>query len=169
MERLIGIMIPDDIKAKIEQFCKQYEPNPAEPYMAMITPGMMEPIKGIDRKMQSFCLGQPPFAAIIGEPNLEHWDGGTVLYLSVMLGPLNIVRDKLVNHLRIKTGAFFRAQLVLVSRGANSEYDFDTALADAKEAFSKAQEFSVTALAVYSRENEDENFKVDATYQFTGR
>lgn len=169
MERLIGIAIPDDIKTKIEEFCKRYDIKPAEPYMALVTPGMIEPVKGVDRRMQSFCLSQPPFTTIIGGPNLELSDNGTVLYLSVMMGPLNNVRDKLVKHLHIKAGAVFRAQLVLVTRAADSQYDFDKAFADAKEVFSKAQEFSVTALAVYSRESESENFKIDTTYPFTGR
>lgn len=169
MERLIGIVIPDDIKTKIVKFCMQYNPKLTEPYMTLISPSQLAPVKGVDRKMQSFCLSQPPFKTIIGGPNVEHSDEGSFLYLSVMMGPLNTTRDRLVKHLKISAGSFFRAQLLLLSGKPNDNQHFDEMLQSAKEVFSKAQEFSVKSLAIYSRENEDEFFKIDAEYPFTGR
>lgn len=169
MEKILGIVIPDDIKANIVNFCKQYGSNPAEPYMALFTSDKIEAIKGLDRKMQSFCLSQTPFKTVIGGPNLEHSDTGTLLYLSVMMGPLNAARDKLAKSLHIQGGGFFRAQLVLLKRQDGTGENFDEMLAQAKEVFSKAQEISVTELALYSRESEQDSFRLETAYPFTGR
>lgn len=169
MEKLIGIVIPGEIKNEVDSFCKRFARGKIEPYMALVTPDKLAAIRGIDRKMQSFCLSQPPFITRIGGPNLEHSDAGTILYLSVIMGPLNTVRDKLMKHLKIPAGAFFRAQLILISGKADSGYDFDMILAEAKKTFVKPQEFSVKALAVYSREDGDSAFSIDSEYPFTGR
>lgn len=169
MERLIGIVIPEEIKNETDNFCKRFAHGPTEPYMALVTPDKLESVRGVDRKMQSFCLSQPPFKTIIGGPNLEHSDDGTILYLSVMMGPLNTARDRLMKHLKIPAGAFFRAQLILISGKSGSGYDFDTILDEAKKTFAKAREFSVKALAVYSKKDGDTAFNIDSEYPFTGR
>lgn len=169
MEKFIGIVIPDEIKAKAVEFCTQYDPNLTEPYMPLISAAALQNVKGIDRKMQSFCLSQPPFKTNIGGPNVERSDKGKALYLTVMMGPLNTVRDKLVKHLRVQGEGFFRARLLLVEDYEGSSYNFDAMLAFAKEDFSKPQEFSVKALAIYSRERPGEVLKLDTSYPFTGR
>lgn len=169
VERLIGIVIPEEIKKEADSFCTRFAPGLTEPYMALVTPDKLESVRGIDRKMQSFCLSQPPFKTIIGGPNLEHSDNGTILYLSVMMGPLNTARGRLMKHLKIPAGAFFRAQLMLISGKADSNYDFDMILEDAKKTFVKAREFSVRALAVYSKKDGDMFFTIDSEYPFTGR
>lgn len=169
MERLIGIVVPEEIKEEIDHFCTRFDPRLTEPYMALVTPDKLESLRGIDRKVQSFCLSQPPFKTIIGGPNLEHSETGTILYLSVMMGPLNTTRNRLMKHLKIPAGAVFRAQLMLISGKPGSNYDFDMILEEAKKTFANAREFSVKALALYSKKDDDMSFTIDTEYPFTGR
>lgn len=169
MEKLIGPVISDEIKARVISFCNRYDPVLTEPYVSLADTKTLQGIKGVDRKLQSFCLSQPPFKTIIGGPNVEHSDKGSVLYLTVMMGALNTTRDKLIKHLKVQSGGFFRAQLLLVQADAESGRDFDAMLENARETFAKPQEFSVKALAIYSRENPGEIFKMDNSYPLTGR
>lgn len=167
VERLIGIVIPQDFKDDILEFCAQFNPEPMEPYMALASPEMLESIRGVDRKLQSFCLSQPPFKTIIGGPNVERSENGATLYLTVMMGPLNTTRDKLLKHIRIPAGGFYRAQLVLIKDKTGTA--FDMMLTKAKEKFPKAREFYVQALAMYSKKDGANNFSIDSEYRFTGR
>ncbi len=170
MEKFIGIIIPPESKAKMVDFCTKYNSKLIEPYMCIIPHEMLVSVRGFDRKLQSFCLSQPPVKTLVGGPNIENTQDGRVLFLTVMMGALNVTRDKLLNHLKTPpSSGVFRTQIVLVTEREVSEYDFDSMLEEAKKVFSKPKNILVRELAIYSRKEQNDFFTIQSSYPFTGR
>lgn len=170
MEKLIGIVVPPDIKAEIVAFGKKYNCTIVEPHITLVPHDMIKDSKGIERSLQSFSLLQPPFKTIIGGPNIDIGEEIDVFFLTVMMGTLNSARDRLIKHLRLPPySGVFRPYVSLVEQKKDGGHDFKKMLSEAKTVFSKPRSINVDALAIYTRSDTHEPYIMDSSYPFTGR
>lgn len=167
MGQLIGIVIPPDVKSELIDFCKRYRYTLVDPHITLIKPEMLEGVSSFDRKLQSFCLSQPPFNTIIGGPNI---DVNKSIYLMVLPGLLNGTRERLIKHLKRKaTGELYRPHISLVVNRPGNEYNLEEILPEAKKVFSKPRSIGVDSLGLYSQATPESPYVLEKTYPFTGR
>lgn len=170
MEKIIGIVIPPDVKAEIVEFGNKYKCAIVDPHITLVPHEMLEGARGIERKLQSFCLSQPPFKTAIGGPNSEFRGDIEVLFLTAMMGALTVARDRLLRHLKPPSSSgMVRPYVSLIEQEKGGPYDFEKIIAEAKIVFSKPRSISVDSLATYKRSNKDEPYILDMAYPFTGR
>lgn len=141
-----------------------------EPHIMLLPHEILDNAKSIDRNLQSFCLSQPSFKTAVGGPNLQEKENSRMLYLTVMMGSINSIRDKLIKHMKLpRSGGMFRPLVVLAEQEPGGPYDFDSMLAEAKTLFSKSSQIDVDALGMYTRTDKNTPFAMSALYAFTGR
>jgi hypothetical protein len=123
-------------------------------------------ISGLQQKLQSFCLAQKDFNIVLSGAACR---GEQMLYLNVLPGMINMVREQLVNYLKIPPGAsLYRPHLTLMRSSAMPGIDMPRMLTDAKNVFAGPYQFAVSAFEVYTRGG-DGLFEPSASIQFTGR
>lgn len=166
MACFIGIQIPAELRSEITNFCRARQYIATEPHIKLISPHLLENTPIVQQKLESFCLSQSDFKVIVAGPNCYN---NQMLYLTVLPGVINIMRDRLAKHLKVLPGKVYRPHLTIMRQHAGRSIDLERYLEEARQTFTKPFSFDVSQATLYVQRSEKEPFLPSLSAPFTGR
>ena len=167
MPSLIGIEVPAGLLDRIITFGRSIDRPISDVSIMLIGPNSLENVRGIEQKLQSFCLGQPEFKVTVGAPVVYD---DRVLYLNVQPGAINIAREKLVAKMNIGPEKIaYRPHVTLIRSTPEYEADFAPLLERARRVFREPYTFTAEAVTLYTQPRPGAGFAPAQTMPLTGR
>lgn len=167
MACFIGIQIPAQLRNEITNFCRARQYVATEPNITLIGSFLLENTAVVQQKLESFCLSQTDFKVVVAGPNCYQ---NRLLYLTVLPGEINLMRDRLVQHLRVEPWKVYRPHVAIMRQEPDGPLDLERRyLEEARQAFTKPHTFDVSHASLYIQNADGEQFRPRKVIPFTGR
>lgn len=166
MSSFVGIQISSELQGKVSSFCQTHRYTSSEPYIELLSETLIKDVPLLQQKLESFCLSQPEFRLVIGAPNLFD---NKLLYLAVMPGMINMMRDRLIKHLQIRGCGVYRPYLPLIKQQTARSFDLEAILEDANNTFKQSHSFTVGEITLFNRITDQHPYVPVENIPFTGR
>ncbi len=166
MYRIVGVPLPPPLQDAVRGFCDKRGFAATVPHIPVIHTPL--PGKRLPRqKLESFCLSWPPFRVTVARPG----QSGDMLYLTVMPGQVNMLRESLCRYLGFARGRKpYRPHVPLLCiESGGPQAALERYLEDARRAFTEPVTFDADTLTIYESEEKDGVYEPALHISLTGR
>lgn len=161
----IGVPVPRELRAEIAEFCRARRYTPTGLYIELFSPRQLEGTADLAQRLEMFSGTQQPIQAVVAGPNCR---GNELLYLTVLPGAINILRDRMAKHLGLGAGTIYRPLLPVMRKYPGFFLDLDRYLAEARHHFVRPFPIDIAEVVLYRQDSPRYPFKPATTIPFSG-